>query len=233
MIAALLLAATGAAATATPASTDVTFDQTTVTTVDGKAGPAMTSRVFWSGRRVRLESGDAFEPLVLLVDFERDRAYRIDPAARTATRLDADALRARAHLGFAIAGDRLGSTAGSFRPQGLPGTRTIAGHACRGYRLRGGETRVDVWLAEGLPLDMADFAEVLEWSGAAAALGALLPELERLAGFPLETRSRVTADGHVYETRATVTRITRAPLDAALFDPPPTYRLESEAEPEP
>lgn len=226
-----LLAALLSAAVAVPPPADIFFEQTSSTTVDGKPGPVATSRVYWSGRKVRLESGDAFEPLILIIDFEQDRAYRLDPAAKTALRLDADALRTRAHLGFALAGDRLASSTDAFRRQKLQGRRTIAGRACIGHRLRAGDTRVDVWMADGLPLDMDDFTEFLEWSGAKAALGGLLPELARLEGFPLETRSRIVADGHVYETRATVTRLKQEPLDPALFAPPPSFRIEAEAAP--
>ena len=224
-----LLAAVLSAAVAAPPSGDVFFEQTATTTVDGKPGPMATSRVYWSGRKVRLESGDAFEPLILLLDLENGRAYRLDPPTKTAVLLDVDALRSRSHLGFAMAGDRMGSSIDGFRKQKLAGQRTIAGRVSTGYRLRAGETRVDVWMAAGLPLDMEDFTEFLEWSGAAAALGGLLPELERLDGFPLETRSRVVTDGHVYETRATVTRLKQQPLDAALFAPPPSFKLETEA----
>lgn len=217
-----------------PASHDLTFEQTTVTTIAGKPGAAGRSKVYWSGRKVRLESGDAFEPLVVLIDLDRDRAYSLDAASRTALRLDVDALRSRSHLGFAMAGDRLGtSTEDGVRTRTLDGVRVIAGHKCRGYRLRAGDTQMDVWVTDRVSIDIDAFADFLDWSGAAAAVGGLVPELRKLGGFPMETRSRVTADGRVFETRATVTSLDARKLDPALFDVPPSYAIEEETEAEP
>jgi hypothetical protein len=216
------------AVAAAPPSGDLTFEQTATTTVDGKAGPAVRSRVYWSGRKVRLESGDAFEPLVMLIDLEHDRAYRLDAASRTAVRLDVDSLRARAHMGFAMAGDSIGAGEDSLRGQTLPGTRAIAGYKCTGHRLRAGETRIDVWLTKGVAVDMDAFAELLDWSGASSAMGGLLPALRELGGFPMETRSRVTADRRVYETRAAVTSLDQKKLPPALFEVPSSFTVEDE-----
>jgi hypothetical protein len=223
----LALALWATVAAAAP-SADVTFEQTATTTVDGKASATVRSKVYWSGRKVRLESGDAFEPLVMLLDLEHDRAYRLDAASRTAVRLDVDGLRARAHMGFAMAGDSIGAGEDSLRGQALPGTRVIAGYKCTGHRLRSGETRIDVWLATGVAVDMDAFAELLDWSGASAAMGGLLPALRELGGFPMETRSRVSSDGRVYETRAEVTSLDRKKLASALFEVPSTFTTVDE-----
>ena len=226
----VVAAAVSAAEPAPPA--DVTFDQSIVTTVDGKAGEPATSRVYWSGRKVRLESGDAFDPLILLLDLARDRAYRLDPAGKKAVVLDVEALRSRSHLGFSLAGDRMGA-AEDFRRTRLAEKRTIAGYACEGHVLRAGQTRVEVWVSDRVPVEMDAFAEFLEWSGADASMAGLLPVLTRLGGFPLQTRSRIVVDGHVYETRATVTRLSAQVIEPALFEVPPSFVIQEEADPGP
>jgi hypothetical protein len=219
---------------AAPAPTQIAFEQVATTTVNGKSPATVKSKVLWSGRKVRLESGDAFEPLVLLLDLERDRGYRLDPASRIAVLLDVDDLRARAHLGFAMAGDAMNAAEPeSFRTHSLPGQRTIAGQRCHGYRIRNGQTQVDVWVSDQLPIGMDAFAEFLEWSGADQSLAGLLPEMRKLDGFPLETSSRTVVDGRVYETRASVTTVKIGPLDASLFEVPPTFKIEDEPAPAP
>ena len=71
---------------------------------------------------------------------------------------------------------------------------------------------------------MQMFEEFLDWSGAAQSLGGLLPEIQKLAGFPLETRSRFTVSGHVYESAATITVLKTGPLADSLFETPKGYR---------
>ena len=221
------------AAAAAPPSSDIVFEQTSATTVDGKTGPTVRSRVYWSGRKVRLESGDGEGPLVMLLDLEHDRAYRLDASSKTAERIDVDAMRARSHLGFAAAGDRLGAgDEDAVRTQPLTGSRLIAGYKCTGHRLRAGETRIDVWLASDVPVDTEAVAEFLDWSGASSAMGGLLPAMRALGGFPMETRSQVTSEGHVYETRASVVSLERKRLDPALFEVPASFTIETEAETE-
>jgi hypothetical protein len=233
MIATLVVAGTLAAAVP-PKAPQVVFEQTATTTVNGKSPATVKSRVSWAGRKVRLESGDAFEPLVLLLDLDEQRAYRLDVAARTAVMLDLDALRSRSHIGFALAGDALNAAEPeSFRTQPLSGERTVAGQLCHGYRIRNGQTQLDVWVSDQLPIGMDAFAEFLEWSGADQSLAGLVPEVRQLEGFPLETRSRTVVDGRVYETRAVVTSVKVGPLDPALFEVPPAFKLESEPAAEP
>jgi hypothetical protein len=228
MSAAILFFAVLAAAAAPP-SRDVSFEQKVTTTVDGHVGRPVTSRVYWSGRRIRLESGDPFDPLVLLVDLGRNRAYRLQGSARQALVVDLDRLRSQAHLEFSTAGDHMeADVEDSFRTQALSGRRVIAGYTCEGYQIRGGPTRMDVWIARRVPLDMDLFAEFLEWSGADQSLGGLLPQMRKLPGFPLETRTRVTAGAHVYETQATITSLEIAPIASALLEVPEDYAVEDE-----
>ena len=60
--------------------------------------------------------------------------------------------------------------------------------------------QLDVWVSKAIRVSIDTFADFLEWSGASESLGGLLPELRQLPGFPLETRSRLTTGGHLYET---------------------------------
>jgi hypothetical protein len=111
----------------------------------------------------------------------------------------------------------------------LPGTRTIAGHACRGFRITAPSAILEVYVAPDLPLGMRDFEEFLEWSGAAESMAGLLAELRALPGFPLETRARVNVLGEEHETVSRVSRVKVGPAPAALFEPPKGYRLKVEA----
>ena len=87
---------------------------------------------------------------------------------------------------------------------------------------------MDLYVSKAVPLGVDAFAEFLEWSGASRSLGGLLGEIRRLPGFPLQTRSRVELMGEVQETLSTVTKVSLGPFAAALFEPPPGYRLEAE-----
>jgi hypothetical protein len=196
-------------------------EQTATTTVDGPAGPSQRSKVYWQGRKIRLESGDAFDPLILLLDLERDRGIRLDTMSKTAIVLDMAALRSESTLDFSLAGDVMGPH--DLRSTALPGRREVAGHTCQGYRIRGGDLRLDVWVAPGLRVPMEAFTDLLALSGAAESLGELLPEIQKLPGFPLETRSRVESGGSIYESVARVTVIRTEPLPKSLFDPPAGY----------
>jgi hypothetical protein len=207
----------------------VYFEQTATTTVDGKAGGAQRSRVYWQGKKIRLESGDTFDPLVLLLDLERDRGIRLDAPSKTAIVIDMEALRSESTLNFSMAGDVMGAT--DLRSSPLPGRREVAGYTCQGYRLRAGDLRLDVWVAPGVRVPMEAFTDLLEFSGAAQSLGELLPEIQKLPGFPLETRSRVEADGRVYESVARVTLIKTDPLPKSLFEPPAGYQTVLEPPP--
>jgi hypothetical protein len=212
----------------------MSFEQTTVSTAAGAtAGPGVVSRVYYSGRKIRLEAGGAAGGPAFLLRLDQGRAFRLDPDARRATELDVDRLRAQAQMDASTAGDLLGmgQEAPRPRPSALRGTRTIAGHPCRGYRVRAGTTVMDLWLAEDLPVGIETFAEFLEWTGARASLGGLLDALADLRGFPLETRTRVDVLGDVHETVSTVTRLTLKAPAAALFEVPPGYTLVQEREP--
>src|SRR5687768_6149762 len=201
----------------------MSFEQTTVSSAAGvPAGPGVVSRVYYSGRKIRLEAGGPAGGPAFLLRLDQGRAFRLDPEARRATELDVDRLRAQAQMDASTAGDLLGMGQDSPRPRPsvLRGTRTIAGHRCRGYRVRAGTTVMDLWLAEDLPVGIETFAEFLEWTGARASLGGLVDALSELRGFPLETRTRVDVLGELHETVSTVTRLTLKAPAPALFEVP-------------
>jgi hypothetical protein len=122
----------------------------------------------------------------------------------------------------------MGGGEDALRSSPLEGSRTIAGHRCRGFRLRGRQTSLDVWVAEDVPAGPGVFADFLEWSGAAQALGGLVAAIRELPGFPLETRTRVSVLGETQETIATVTAIRIGPQPAERFEVPAGWRVESE-----
>ncbi|HXK12565.1 MAG TPA: DUF4412 domain-containing protein [Vicinamibacteria bacterium] len=205
------------------------FEQTTVVRKAGVAtGPGVRSRVWHAARRLRLEAGDAPGGPALVLRLDEGRALRLDPEERVAVELDPSRLRARAHQDASVAASLMGGDEVTLRKAALEGQRTIAGHVCRGFRLRSGETAVDVWVAEDLPAGAGLFADFLEWSGAAQALGPLLAAIRELPGFPLETRVRVSVLGETQETVATVTAIRVGPQPAERFEVPAGWRLERE-----
>jgi uncharacterized protein DUF4412 len=212
----------------------VYFEQTTQVSVDGRvAGPGVQSRVWHAGQRMRMEAGTAGQGPVLILRLDQGRAYRLDPEERVAVQMDLEDLREQARQDAATAGELMGAREeGEARTTPLPGTRTIAGHACRGYRIGAPSAVVEVWLAPDLPLNTEDFAEFLDWSGASEAMAGLLAELRRLPGFPLETRARVSVLGEEHETVSRVTRVRVEAVPASLFEPPRDYRLTAEPRPE-
>ena len=212
-----------------PVPAGLYFEQTTVVRPAGAAaeGPGVRSRVWHAGRRLRLEAGDAPGGPALVLRLDEGRALRLDPEARVAVELDPSRLRARSHEDAALAASLMGSE-DALRTTPIEGRRTIAGHPCRGFRLRGRQTSVDVWVAEDVPAGPGVFADFLEWSGAAQALSGLVAAVRELPGFPLETRTRVSVLGETQETIATVTTIRVGPQPAALFEVPPGFRLEKE-----
>src|SRR5512137_950322 len=157
------------------------FEQTTVVRSAGAdvGGPGVRSRVWHAGRRLRLEAGDAPGGPALVLRLDEGRAFRLDPESRVAVELDASRLRARSHEDASVAASLMGG-GDTLRPAALEGRRTIAGHACRGFRLRGRQTSVDVWVAEDIPAGADVFADFLEWSGAAQALGGLVAAIREL-----------------------------------------------------
>jgi hypothetical protein len=208
---------------------DVSFEQTTWVQAPGApAGAGVKTRVFHSGRRMRLETGDeGGEALVLRLD--DGRAFRLDPARRVAVEIDLERLRARAHQDAAMAGDLMGAR--DARPKTTPLAKSlkVAGYACRGYRIAAGAVTLDVYVTQELPVGMERFAELLEWTGAAASLGPIVDALRAVEGFPLETRSRVMVLDQAQETRSSVTRVKVAPLAPELFEVPKGYAVVKEA----
>jgi Domain of unknown function (DUF4412) len=228
---AVLLAtlAGSAPASAPKPSTDVYFEQTTVPYAGGRAsGPGVVSRVWYGGQRMRMEAGGVAPAPALILRLDLGKAYRVDPGERTVTILDAERLRTRGQMDSAMAADLMGAANARVKTTELPGERMIAGYKCRGFRIRGGTTVMDLWVTTALPIGIETFAGFLEWSGAADSLGPFLDEIRRLPGFPLQSRSRITALGEVHETLATVTRVKVGAHPADVFEPPAGYRMVKE-----
>jgi hypothetical protein len=225
MILSVFLTATLSAA---PAA-GVSFEQITTVYRAGQPAPGVRSRVSCSGRRMRLEAADGAGGPALVLRFDESRALRLDPETKTATELDAERLRARSQSDAALAAGLMGASGDDeLRTTPLPGARTIAGHACRGYRLAGRFVTVEAWVAEDVPVRASVFADFLEWSGAGQALAGLVAAVRGLPGFPLETRMRVSVLGEVQETVSTVTAIRVAAPPQGLFDVPAGWRVVRE-----
>lgn len=217
---------------AVPASS-VYFEQTTITSTDGKPGLPVLSRVWYSPRRMRLEAGEAPGGSAFLLLLDAGKAYRLDPEQKLAVAIDAARLRARSQMDLSLAGDLMGGAEeGTVRTSALRAGKTIAGYTCRGYRIRGPSVVMDVYLTAGIPLGVEAFADFLEWTGASQALGGILSEMRQLSGFPLETRARVTVLGRVHETVSTITMVKLGPHPSGLLAVPAGYRVVAE-EPEP
>ncbi|MBI3932120.1 MAG: DUF4412 domain-containing protein [Acidobacteria bacterium] len=227
-----LAAAFGLLLGAGAAGPELYFQQTVVTSVDGRSqGPGVVSQVWHSGRRMRLEAGEGGGAAFIL-RLDSGQAYRLDPETKTAVAVDAERLRARSHMEAAMAGDLMGGDEeGAARTAPLKTPRTLAGYPCRGYRITAGSTVLDVYATDRIPVGIDAFADFLEWSGAAQSLRGLMAELRRIRGFPLETRARVSVLGRLHETVSTVTRVRVGPHPSALFEPPPGWRVVTE-EPE-
>ena len=210
------------------------FEQTTVLGPGGSAAvPGVRSRVWCAGRRMRLEAADAAGGPALVLRLDEGRAIRLDPDTRTATELDTSRLRARAASDAAVAAGLMGGPGDErLRTSALTAQRRIAGHVCQGYRIAGRSFLVDAWVADDLPVRADVFADFLEWSGAAQALGGLVSAIRALPGFPLETRMRVNVFGEVKETVSTITLIRVGEPPADRFVVPEGWRLVDErAEP--
>jgi hypothetical protein len=179
---------------------------------------------------MRLEAGDTPAGPALILRFDLDRAWRLDPEQEVAVELDSARLRARSQADAAFAAGLMGGgEAGAVRVQALEGTRTFAGYACRGYQLSGPSVRMVLWVAEDLPVGVDAFADFLEWSGASRSLGGLLARIRALPGFPLQTRTRVEVLGEIRETVSTVTTIDVGPQPGERFEVPAGWRVEVEA----
>ena len=205
------------------------FEQTTIVRAAGGAaeGPGVRSRVWHAGKRLRLEAGDAPGGPALVLRLDEGRALRLDPDAKVAVEIDPARLRARSSADASLAASLIGGEE-AMRRAPIDGRRTIAGHPCHGFRLRGRQAIVDVWVAEDLPTGPGVFADFLEWSGAAQALPGFVAALRELPGFPLETRTRVSVLGETQETVATVTSVRVGPQPPGLFEVPSGWRVEAE-----
>ena len=214
---------------AAPSTPGLYFEQTTIVYQGGEpAGPGVQTRAWHAGQGMRLEAGDAPGGPALVLRLDLDRAWRLDPARRVAVELDMARLRARSQADAAVAaGMTGGGEEGAVRSTPLEGSRTIAGHVCRGYRLAGPSVQMVVWVAETLPVGVEAFAGFLEWSGASRSLGGLLAEIRALPGFPLQTHTRIDVRGGIRETVSTVTAIRVGPQPGELFEVPEGWSVEA------
>jgi Domain of unknown function (DUF4412) len=213
---------------------DVYFEQTTLTRSEGQTpGPGVSSRVWVSGRRLRLE-GDAPKGPAFILQLDVGQAFRLEPERQIAVQIDVARLRNRSQMDSSAASDLMGNTAeGDVRtvPLGVP--RTIAGYRCRGYRLSGESLTLEVYMAPELPVSLDAFTDLVEWSGAGQAMAGFLSEMRKLPGFPLESRARVSVRGQTLETVSTITKVLVGPQPRSLFEPPAGWRVEREAPPQP
>ncbi|HVO11597.1 MAG TPA: DUF4412 domain-containing protein [Vicinamibacteria bacterium] len=203
------------------------FEQTTLVRPEAKAGaPGVRSRVWCAGQRLRLEAADVPGGPALVLRLDEGRALRLDPESRTAVELDVSRLRARSAADAAVAAGLMGATEpGDLRTHPLEGRRTIAGHACSGFRISGGSASIEAWVAADVPARAEIFAEFMEWSGASQALSGLVAAIRALPGFPLETRLRVDVLGETKETVSTVTAIRALAIPEERFEVPAGWRL--------
>lgn len=208
------------------------FEQTTALAQAGLAPRGVRSRVWCSGRRLRLEAADAPGGPALVLRLDEGRVLRLDPESRTATELDAAQLRSRSASDAAVAAGLMGGLAEErLRTSPLEKRRTIAGHPCQGFRIASRSVVVETWVADDVPAGADTFADFLQWSGAAQALSGLLAAIRALPGFPLETRMRVNVLGEMKETVSTITLIRAAAVPAERFEVPAGWRLVSERRP--
>lgn len=208
---------------------DVCFEQTTVVGSGGRAdGAGVASRVCHSGRKMRLEAAGAPGGTAFVLRLDEGRAFRLEPERKRAVVIDADRLRAQARTDLSMAGDLMGLA--NARPRTTPLTRglTVAGYACKGFRITAGNTIYDLYVTSQVPLNVDTFADFLEWTGARDSLGTILDQIRALPGFPLETRSRVTVMGEVQETRTSVTKVTIGPVSSKLFEVPAGWDVVKE-----
>jgi hypothetical protein len=190
---------------------DLYFEQETVARFNDQPGRSVVSRVWHSGPRMRIETGEPGEAAVLILRLDEQQAYRVDLAA----------LRTRSHLELATAADLMGGEAARSQPLQRP--LVLAGYRCQGVRIRAGSVVMDVYLTDELPVGMEAFTRLLEWSGAEQALGPILAEVRQLSGFPMLTRTRLQIAGGIQETLATVTAVRVGPIPDERFAPPPDF----------
>jgi len=200
---------------------DLYFEQETVARFNNQPGRSVVSRVWHSGPRMRIETGEPGEAAVLILRLDEQQAYRVDLQGRRYEVLDLAALRTRSHLELATAADLMGGEAARSQPLQRP--LVLAGYRCQGVRIRAGSVVMDVYLTDELPVGMEAFTRLLEWSGAEQALGPILAEVRRLSGFPMLTRTRLQIAGGIQETLATVTAVRVGPIPDERFAPPPDF----------
>jgi hypothetical protein len=208
---------------------DVCFEQTTVVGSGGRAsGAGVATRVCHSGRKMRLEAAGTPGGPAFVLRLDEGRAFRLDPEHKRVVLVDADRLRAQARTDLSMAGDLMGLA--TARPRTTPLTRglSVAGYACKGFRITAGETIFDLYVTAQIPLKVDVFADFLEWSGARDSMKGILDEIRALPGFPLETRSRVSVMGEIQETRTTVTKVTLGAVPAKLFEVPAGWDVVKE-----
>jgi hypothetical protein len=213
---------------AAPKGPGLYYEQVTETLQGGTArGAAVKTRVYSSGRRMRLESAEGQGGPALVLQLDAGQAYRLDPERRLAKRVDVARLREQSQLDLSAAGEALGAAVeGAVRTTALPGRKTVAGRACRSYRIAGPQATLDLYVADlGPSVGVDTFADFLEWSGATLALGSVIEELRKIPGFPLETRARARVHGQDVDVVTTVTKIEVAPQPAALFEVPEGYQI--------
>jgi uncharacterized protein DUF4412 len=212
---------------------NVYFEQQTVSSTDGRSdGAGVLSRVWYAGRRMRLEAGDAEGGPAFVLQLDRGKAYRLDPSEKIAIEIDLERLRSQAQMDLSVAGDLLGGDEeGAGRTVALRTPKTIAGYRCAGYRVKAGAGTMDLYVTEEIPLGVESFAEFLDWTGASQAMRGILDEVRKLPGFPLETRSRVSVMGKLHETQATVTKVKVGPQPSSLFEVPRDYKVRAEEPP--
>src|SRR5262245_32036268 len=115
------------------ATTQVYYEQTVRMSRDGQAAQTASAKVYWAGRRMRMETGDA----VFVLQLDTGKAYRLLPAERVAVQLDAERLQARSQLDLSTASDAMDvGPDTNVRESRLEEVKTIAGYHCQGHRLR-------------------------------------------------------------------------------------------------
>ena len=144
------------------------YEQSVRITRGGQPAGSTTSKVYWSGRRIRMESGDS----VLLLQLDTGQAFRLVPSQKLTVELDVERLRARAQLDLATAADALEAGQDSNVRSALSGpTRSVAGYVCQPHRVRTATASFEVCVSRTVPVGMEAFAEYLQWSGASEPIG--------------------------------------------------------------
>ena len=180
-IGAVLLATLAGSAPVSAPATDFYFEQTTVAYSGGRpSGPGVVSRIWYSGQRMRMEAGGVAPAPALILRLDQGKAYRVDPAERRVTVLDAERLRTRGQMDSAMAGELMGAENARVVTTPLPGERTVAGYRCRGFGI--GVRCVDLWVTAA-PHGIRP-RRLHGRSRAADSLGPFLGEIRRLLGSP-------------------------------------------------